>query len=232
MTPPIGAARAGVFSGGGVAIPDSAIDLFDRGNLDPYTEAGGDNISSPEEAFDVQEAVTFSGKVLGQSYGSDFALIMDDKQTESIFSPLGEGLINYPEFGGDFEWRQRATSTDPRRSGVTWADTYRSGGGLPENGFLIDHDAGSFRVFEFDSASGTQIINEPATFPADEWVRMKVETNDTNDQLTYSAFDESGSELMSDTVTISINTDDLRGIGWRNAGNKQTVYWDAAVIID
>ena len=196
------------------AIPDSVVDDFERGNLDPYI------------IFDGDFSIVSSGSMVLEG---DNSLLMDsDDTTQALFSYPGDGLDNYPKRGQDV------------RTFVRWETAGEfgiaiSGGGSSDKEpmFNVSCDPTSeLRVYTrddgFSELVSTSISEETGSY------NLGFRWHDNNEVegylMEFGTHDENPQELASvGPVSLPSSLEDARGVGFEgtssdNAGGYSADY--------
>jgi len=205
---PIGASRSGLFSLPD-AIPDSVVDNFEEALYEDQAKSLSDYYSGDLASFSRQQSIVNTG-----SYALEASA---DANIGAASAPNTS-----PEKGDTIECYTYIDGGDD--SGIAWGTDGPVSSG---DGFELDIDSGNNALFlrKYSGGSQSSIASSTPTVPSSEWLRAEI-TWATNDDITATLYDASGSQIDQLTATdpdYGNNT----GISFRNGGaGSATVYWD------
>jgi hypothetical protein len=208
------------------AIPDSFIDDFERGNLDPYTNSLNYEVTT-SNVIEGTNALGFTG---------------DDPQS-FMYSLEGDGLPYYPQKGDTFSVFMRAEEVSGNNSApiVGW--------GSPDgnSGYAIAHwNFATWRLVRYDNGSRTLLQDSGESTTDSQWYEYEIQWHDGSGAepdneivVTRYTIDTSAdltSDLGRDTEQATVQANDAnyptdRGIFYTNASenvNQITIsdrYW-------
>jgi len=216
-----------VVSGERYDIPDSVVDDYERGNLDPYTAIGTDG-------FSVTQTNVIEGEYavkIETSEASDFGII----------SEPGDGLDDYPDEEDTLAFIIR----DPGEGwpGVLF-NAQIDGGEADTFAFLVQ-DNDDLRLYRYESWSGgtdgrTEITTSSVNVSSNTWYWGEVDMADEEGNIEGRLFeldetefenenfvDAKGSELGSVSATDENISKTNRGVGTmsRNDGTGTSFDW-------
>ena len=193
------------------AIPDSVVDDFERGDLDPYSGDLG--------SFGVTQTNVPEG---------DFALEIDDASAEEvIYSEPDDGLDYYPQKGDVFVCLLKDPDEDYRPK-FFWG--LSNNGGVSGYSVRLAPDSGGIRISEWDDGSQSTIADTSINHDGDTWYWMEVEwhdgsADDPEDEIVATLYDVDVSKIEDDPAeargnelgSTSVNDDNHannRGVGF------------------
>lgn len=209
---------------GASVIPDSVVDNFEDADSNPTGVYGsGEGIAdyyggttadwsrSDTRSFDGSKSLYASGRP--GSIGST------------------SGLNRYPSRGESFETRM--WFEDGSERGIRFAVGSEPNAG-EENSYAISvrQRNDDIRINKRENGNFNELSNPSVTIPASEWVRLEVDWGETTtDDITVILENESGTQLVSDTVADT--TFDSGGIGFNgfDDGGGRDAYVDEVHVI-
>lgn len=205
----------GITDGQTYGIPDSVVDDFERGDLQPYSGDLG--------PYDVTQTDVPEG---------DFALEIDDGASgDIIYSEPGDGLDYYPEKGDQLACLLNDVASE---DGETYRPevfiAFKEDNGSNGYGVRIDSDSNSFQIRKHVEGSADVESGESVSIASNEWYWIEIEWHDgsgseSNNEIVGRLFEidaeetpfnlpsDKGSELASFS-TNDVDFADNRGVAF------------------
>jgi len=218
---PVGAARAGIFVGSGIAIPDSGVDNFEEILYEEEGNGLTDLYAGDTGSFSRQQTTVFEGNYALQSHDSD----------ASVAITSTSGLNAYPSKGDSFRWRIYASDNEVNTSSFVWGVPSESGA-LSLSGYIatLEPINGKFRIRRFDNGGIDTLTSSFDSPPVGEWLEYQVDWG-TDDTHTVTVYDESGTQITSLSATDA-TYDTASGVGWfHNANSNVRTYYDITELL-
>ena len=216
---PFGASRAGLMSVAEDDIPDSVVDNFERGNLDPYIESGGGS-------FSVQQSIVWDDR-----FESAYALAGTHDDDHNIYSGVGDGLENYPERGDEIRlYTYIDDALGDSRFGFGFGASSDPGASRDE-GYIAYITTTESPQELFLRKEDSDLEQSGAISPPDEeWFEWRIEWTDPTITVSlHENWDEESEEFTDKITSISADDDEFDSGGiyfYLNHSGTQTTYFD------